>query len=156
MRGGHFLHLPPSGPPLIWEVSVISTPTADGGVAGRGLTPGPGVELWSNAQKRIIQGDTCVDKGRDFLGRGSWVGAGEEQQSKGNRENRHVAHSLRFYGNRISFCIVSGQSFRLIVFPGGAHITPPRMHFSKEGSGRMAVHMDCSLLSSFPNSCGRW
>ena len=56
-----------------------------------------------------------------------------------------MAHSLGFYGNRISFRIVSHQAFRLRVFPGGAHITLPRMGSSKEGSGRMARHMDCGL-----------
>ena len=44
----------------------------------------------SHAQKRIIQGDTRDDKGRDFLGRDTWVGVGEEQQEKETQENCSV------------------------------------------------------------------
>ena len=38
----------------------------------------------------------------------------------------HVAHSLGFYGEGISFWVVSDQSLWLRVLPGGARITRPR------------------------------
>ena len=37
----------------------------------------------------------------------------------------HVARSLGFYGDWISFQVFSGQSLRLRVLPGGAHIAQP-------------------------------
>ena len=37
-----------------------------------------------------------------------------------------MAHSVQFYGDGISFQVVSGQSLRLRVLPGGARITQPR------------------------------
>ena len=36
---------------------------------GRPL-PGPETGLLSNTQKWIVQGDTCADKARDFIGKG--------------------------------------------------------------------------------------
>ena len=38
-----------------------------------GPLPGPETELLSNTQKRIVQGDTCADKARDFIGKGTRV-----------------------------------------------------------------------------------
>ena len=38
----------------------------------------------------------------------------------------HVACSLRYYGDGISFQVVSGQSFWLSVLPGGTWIAQPR------------------------------
>ena len=35
-----------------------------------GLLPGPKTGLLSNTRKRIVQGDTCADKARDFIGKG--------------------------------------------------------------------------------------
>ena len=37
-----------------------------------------------------------------------------------------VAHSLRFYGDGISFQVVFSQLFRLRVLPGGARLVQPR------------------------------
>ena len=42
-------------------------------VAGRGPLPGPEtltLGLLSNTRKCIVQGDTCADKARDFIGKG--------------------------------------------------------------------------------------
>ena len=88
-----------------------------------GPLPGPESGLLSNAWKWIVQGDTRADKARDFIGEGCSEG---EQQGKGTQENCHVAHSLRFYGNGVSFQVVSEQSFWLRVLPGGAPIVQPR------------------------------
>ena len=49
-----------------------------------GPLPGPESGLFSNPQKWIVQGDTCADKARDFIGRGH---PGGEQQGKGTQEN---------------------------------------------------------------------
>ena len=35
-----------------------------------GPIPGPETGLLSNTQKWIVQGDTCADKARDFIGKG--------------------------------------------------------------------------------------
>ena len=49
-----------------------------------GPLPGPKSGLLSNTQKCIIQGDTCADKARDFIGTGH---PGGEQEGKGTQEN---------------------------------------------------------------------
>ena len=49
-----------------------------------GPLPGPETGLLSNTQKRIVRGDTCADKARDFIGKGR---LGREQQGKGTQEN---------------------------------------------------------------------
>ena len=45
--------------------------------------PGPETGLLSNTRKRIVQGDTCADKARDFIGKGH---PGGEQQGEGTHE----------------------------------------------------------------------
>ena len=35
-----------------------------------GHLPGPKTGLLSNTQKKIVRGDTCADKARDFIGKG--------------------------------------------------------------------------------------
>ena len=49
-----------------------------------GPLPGPENGLLSNTQKRIVRGDTCADKARDFIGKGH---PGGEQLGKGTQEN---------------------------------------------------------------------
>ena len=39
----------------------------------RGPFPGSESGLLSNSQKWIVQGDTCPDKARDFIGKGAWA-----------------------------------------------------------------------------------
>ena len=46
-----------------------------------GLLSGPESEFLSNAQKRIVQGDTCGDKARDFIGKGHLGGKQEGKLS---------------------------------------------------------------------------
>ena len=50
----------------------------------RGPLPGPKTGLLSNSQKWIVQGDTCADKTRDFIGKGRSSG---EQGGKGTQED---------------------------------------------------------------------
>ena len=55
--------------------------------------------------------ETHADKARGFIGKG---GPSGEQRGKGTQENSSatcMAHSLGSYGDRISFPVVSGQSF---------------------------------------------
>ena len=54
----------------------------------RGPLPGPDTELLSNTQKRIVRGDACTDKARDFIGKGH---PGGEQEGKGTQENCSAA-----------------------------------------------------------------
>ena len=80
-------------------------------VAGKGTPlPGPETGLLSNTQKRIVEGDTCADKARDFIGKGR---PGGEQEGKGTQENCSVPWLAvsGFYGNGISFPVVFSQSF---------------------------------------------
>lgn len=63
--------------------SAISTPAADGDVAKGELIPGPEVELLSHAQKRIIQGDTRDDKGRETFWEGTLGGCGRRAAGEG-------------------------------------------------------------------------
>ena len=49
-----------------------------------GPLPGPETGLLSNTRKWIVQGDTCSDKGRDFIGKGH---RGGEQEGKGTQES---------------------------------------------------------------------
>ena len=49
-----------------------------------GSLPGPETGLLSNTQKWIVWGDTCADKARDFIGKGS---PDREQEGKGTQEN---------------------------------------------------------------------
>ena len=49
-----------------------------------GPLPGPETGLLSNTQKWIVQGDTCADKARDFIGKGH---LGGEQEGEGTQEN---------------------------------------------------------------------
>ena len=65
-----------------------------------GPFPGPETGLLSNIWKWIVQGDTCADKARDFIGKGN----------PGELLCR-VARSLGFYGDGISFWVIFGQSF---------------------------------------------
>ena len=49
--------------------------------------PGPETGLLSNTRKWIVQGDTCADKARDFIGKGC---PGGEQEGKGTQESSSV------------------------------------------------------------------
>ena len=57
-----------------------------------------------------------------------------------------MAPSLGFYGDGISFPLVSGQSRRLRVLPGGVYIAQPRQIPERRTLGG---HIDWSLL--FPH-----
>ena len=64
--------------------------------------------LLFNTQKWTVQGDPCADKTRNFNRKGH---LGGKQQGKWIQENCHAACSLQFYGDVVSFPVVSGQSF---------------------------------------------
>ena len=79
----------------------------------------------SNTQKSIVQGDTCADKARDFIGKGH---LGGEQQAKGTQENSSVTW-LAVSGFMV-MGLVSGLSLAnhsdSRVLPGGARLVQPR------------------------------
>ena len=117
-----------------------------------GPLPGPETGLLSNTWKWIVRGDTRADRARDFIGKGS---PGGEQEGEGTRENGSaLAHSLRFYGDGISFRVVFGQSFWLRVFLGGACIAQPRWMLVRGilGSGWTRG----VSFQPFPNSSSWW
>ena len=99
--------------------------------------PGPETGLLSNSRKCIVQGDTCADKARDFIGKGHPV------ESSRVREPRRtfLSQGLQFYGDGISFWVVLSQSFR--VLPGGAGL------FSQEGCQRGFWEVGGQVVSPF-------
>ena len=131
----------------LWDFSGENT-RAGVLLEGRPL-PGPETGLLSNARKWIVQGDTCADKARDFMGTGH---PGGEQEGKGTQEPPGC--SLGFYGDGISFRVVFSQSFWLRVLPGGALLVQPRWMPERRilGGGRT-----CGVsFWPFPNSSGWW
>ena len=91
----------------------------------RGCLPGPETGLLSNTRKWIVQGDTCADKARDFIGKGH---PGGEQWGKGTQENSSVTR-LAVSGFMV-MGLVSGLSLAnhsdSRVLPGGARLVQPR------------------------------
>ena len=90
-----------------------------------GPLPGPKSILLSNTQKWIIRGDTCSDKACNFIGKRH---PGREQKGKGNPAGLlyHMALSLGFYGDGVSFWVVSSHSLWIRVLLGGTGIAQPR------------------------------
>ena len=90
----------------------------------RDLFQNPRVGSCLTLEKWIFRGDTCADKARDFIGKGTWM------ESRRAREPRRTAlpcgSQSRFYDDGIRFHVVSGQSFWFRVLPGASHITQPR------------------------------
>ena len=113
----------------IWDKTTWVTNPRESGVKllqEGGPLPGPESGLLSNTRKWIIWGDTRADKARDFIGKGH---PGGEQEGKGTQEDcsaTWLAVSGIMVIGLISFRVVSGQSFWLMVLPGGACITQPR------------------------------
>ena len=85
----------------------------------------PGLEsaLLSNTWQWVVWGCTRPDKQETLLGRGAL--AESSRLRKSWRLLCHVGHSLRFYGDEISFWVVSGQSFWLRVLSGSTWLTQP-------------------------------
>ena len=90
-----------------------------------GPLPEPKSVFLSNTQKWIIRGDTCSDKAREFIGKRH---PGREQEGKGNPTGLlyHMSLSLGFYGDGVSFWVVSSHSLWIRVFLGGTCIAQPR------------------------------
>ena len=116
-----------------------------------GSLPGPETGLLSNTQKWIVQGDTCADKARDVIGKGT------RAESRRVREPRRTAlprGCLGFYGDGISFWVVFSQSFWFRVLPGGSRLVQPRWMPERRilGSGQTGG----VSLWPFPSSSGWW
>ena len=87
-----------------------------------GPLQGPKTGLLSNIQKWIVQGDTCVDKARNFIGKEH---LGGEQEGKGTQENSSDTW-LAVSGFTV-MGLVSGLSLaNHWVPPGGACLVQPR------------------------------
>ena len=76
-----------------------------------------------------MRGDTCADKARDFIGKGTRV------ESRRVREPWRTAHSLGFYGDGISFRVVFGQSFEFSLSWWCTHRSA-KMDASERDSGK--------------------
>ena len=118
----------------------------------RGPFTGPETGLLSTTQKGIVQGATCVDKARDFIGRGHPSG---EQEGEGTQENC-FATWLSVSGFMV-MGLVSGWSLAdhsNSVFPGGARIAQPRWMLAR---GTLGSGWTRSVsFRPFPNSSGWW
>ena len=117
-----------------------------------GSLPGPETGLLSNTRKWIVRGDTCWQSKRFYWERApGWRAVGS-----GNPGELfcHVAHSLGFYGDGISFWVVFSQSFWLRVLPGGACLVQPRWMPERRilGGGQTC----CVSFWPFQNSSGWW
>ena len=67
----------------------------------------------------------CWQSKRFYWERAPWWRAVERRMHTGE-QLCHVARSLRFYGDGVSFWVVFSQSFWLRVLPGGARLVQPR------------------------------
>ena len=88
-----------------------------------GPLPGPETGLLSNTRKWIVQGDTCADKSRDFIGKGH---PGGEWEGKGTQENCSVTW-LAVSGFMVMGLVFMGDGLSLAnhsdsVLPGCARL----------------------------------
>ena len=118
-----------------------------------GPLPGPETGLLSNTRKWIVQGDTCADNARDFIGKEH---VGGEQQGKGTQENSSATW-LKVSGFMV-MGLVSELSFAnhsdSRILPGGARLVQPRWMQERRilGGGRI-----CGVsFWPFLNSSGWW
>ena len=113
--------------------------------------PGAKDGPFSNTEKWTVWWYTCADKARGFIGKGR---PGREQEGKELRRTAlHVTHSLRFYGNGISFWALFGQSLWLRVLLGGACPVQPRWMPMRRILGGRTRGIS---FWPFPNSSGWW
>ena len=118
-----------------------------------GLLPGPETGLLSNTRKWIVQGDTCADRARDFIGKGH---PGGEQEGKGTQENCSVTW-LAVLGFMV-IGLVSGLSLAnhsdSRVLSVGTHLVQPRWMPERRilGGGQTGG----VSFWPFPNSSGWW
>ena len=73
-------------------------------------------------------------------------------EGRGNPES-HMALSLRFYSDEISFQVVFSQSFWLRVLPGGARLVQPRWMPARILEGGQTCGVS---FWPFPNASGWW
>ena len=61
-------------------------------------------------RKELTEETDVLTKQETLLGRGAWV---ESREGEGTQEKLlcHMACSLRFHGDEVSFWVISGQSF---------------------------------------------
>ena len=109
----------------------------------RGPFPGPESGLLSNIQKWIVQGDTCADKARDFIGKGAW-----EVSSRVRKPRRIALPVLGF----MVMGLVSGLSLVNHSDSESFLVVPRWMPARILGGGQT-----CSVsFWSFPNSSSLW
>ena len=117
-----------------------------------GHLPGPETRLLPNTQKWIVRGNMCWQSKRFYWERApGWRAVG---QGNPGELLCHVAGSLRFYGDGISFQVVFSQSFWLRVLPGGAYLVQPRWMPARRILGGCRT---CGVsFWPFPRSSGWW
>ena len=115
-------------------------------VAGRRLLPGLESGLLSNTQKWIVRGDTCSEKARDFIRKGS---LGGEQQGNRTQEDCSVmwlaASGFTVMGlvSRLSLANHSDSGYFLVV-----HVLLSQDGCQWKGFWEMVGHVH--LLLTFP------
>ena len=114
--------------------------------------PGPTSRLLSNILKWIVQGDTSADKAKDWE-----VMPGQRPVGRGNHREllHHMAHSLRFHGNGVSFQVISGQASYLCPYLAWFRVL-------SGGASEKAMASNSSILAwkipwaEEPGSCSPW
>ena len=108
-----------------------------------GSLPGPETRLWSNTQKWVVQGDTCADKARDFIGEGP---PGGEQEGQGTQEN--CSATWPAVSGFMVMGLVSGLSLANHLTQSPSRWYTPylaKMDASEKGSGKWSDTL-CLLL----------
>ena len=118
-------------------------------IAETGPLSGPERGLLSSIWEWIFWGDTHAAKARDLTGKGR-PRSGQPEGNGAQEDAPPGTHTLRFYGDGVTFRVVSGRSLWLRGLPGGACISQPRWMPARRilGADRM-----CGVtVWPFPNS----
>ena len=118
-----------------------------------GPLPGPKSGLLSNTQKWNVQGDTCTDKGRDFVGKDCPRGDQEDKWIQQDCSAMWLAVS-GFYGDGISFWL------SLVNHSDSGSFVVTQALLNQDGfqwGGFWEVGRTCGIsFLPFPNSSGWW
>ena len=117
---------------------------------------GPKLGSCLTLRNELSEETRVLTKQEILLGKGTWVESSRCKVGEGNPGEQlcHMACSLGFYGDGITFLVGFSQSFWLRVLPGCAHLIQPRWMPERRilGGGQTC---DISLWP-FSNSSGWW
>ena len=123
---------------------------------GRPL-PGPESKVLSNTWEWVVQGDTCADKARNFIGEGATVESSRAREPGRTAMPRGL--QSWFYGNWVSFWLVLWSVILTQIPSWWCVHHSAKVVSGEKDSGRWVRHMGWHLLSSFwpfLSSSGWW